>query len=302
MRLAEGVATGDEGDGLLVVHGHPPEGLTDVASRRDRVGVAVGALGVDVDQAHLHRADRTGELPLAAVALVSEPGVLGTPEDLLGLPDVLAAEAEPEGLEAHRLQGDVPGEHQQVGPRDLLAVLLLDRPEQATGLVEVGVVGPAVERGEALGAVTGAAAAVLDAVGAGSVPAEPDEQAAVVAEVGRPPVLRGGHHLDEVLLHGLDVEVLERLGVVETRTEGVRARGVLVEDLEVQLVGPPVPVGVRPPIRLGLGGGDYRVLALAAVCRHVSPSPVSVVVGLGVVCALSGLVPPQRTRGRCPSR
>src|SRR5690606_6704278 len=31
VRLAEGVATGDEGDGLLVVHRHPAERLTDVA-------------------------------------------------------------------------------------------------------------------------------------------------------------------------------------------------------------------------------------------------------------------------------
>ena len=139
-----------------------------------------------------------GELAVAAVALVAEPGVLGTPEDLLGLPDVLAAEAEAEGLEAHVLQRDVAGEDEQVGPRDLLAVLLLDRPEQAAGLVEVGVVGPAVERREALAAVAGAAAAVLDPVGAGGVPAQPDEQAAVVTEVGRPPVLRGGHHLDDV--------------------------------------------------------------------------------------------------------
>ena len=37
--LAEGVATGDQCDGLLVVHGHAGEGLADVAGRGDRVGV-----------------------------------------------------------------------------------------------------------------------------------------------------------------------------------------------------------------------------------------------------------------------
>ena len=174
--LAERVAAGDQRDGLLVVHRHPAERLADVARGRERVGVAVRALGVDVDEAHLHRAERAGELAVAAVALVAEPGVLRAPEDLLGLPDVLAAEAEAERLEAHRLQRDVAGEHQQVGPRDLLAVLLLDRPQQPAGLVEVGVVRPAVERGEALRAVAGAAAAVLDPVGAGGVPGQPDEQ------------------------------------------------------------------------------------------------------------------------------
>ena len=100
------------------------------------------------------------------------------------------AAAEAERLEAHRLQGDVAGEDHQVGPRDLPAVLLLDRPEQAAGLVEVRVVGPAVERGEALRAGAGAAAAVVDAVGAGAVPRHADEERAVVAVVGRPPVLR----------------------------------------------------------------------------------------------------------------
>jgi hypothetical protein len=187
--LAERVTAGDQRHRLLVVHRHPAEGVPDVAGGRQRVGVAVRALRVDVDQAHLHGAERPGELPVPAVALVTEPGVLGSPEDLLRLPDVLPAEPEPEGLEAHRLERDVAGEDEQVGPGDLPAVLLLDRPQQAARLVEVRVVRPAVERREALGAVTGAAAAVLDPVGARGVPAQPDEQPAVVAEVGRPPVL-----------------------------------------------------------------------------------------------------------------
>ncbi len=107
VRLAERVATGDERDRLLVVHRHPAEGLPDVPGGGERIRVAVGPLRVHVDQAHLHGAERAGELPVAAVALVSEPGVLRPPEDLLGLPDVLAPEAEAEGLEAHRLQGTV---------------------------------------------------------------------------------------------------------------------------------------------------------------------------------------------------
>src|SRR6476659_4978785 len=162
MGLAEGVATGDECDGLLVVHRHAGEGLADVARGGHRVGVAVGALRVDVDQAHLDGTEGLLELALAGVALVTEPGVLGAPEDLLRLPHVLAAEAEAEGLEAHVLEGHVAGQDEQVRPGDLLAVLLLDRPEQTPSLVEVGVVGPAVERREALRAVTGTTAAVVD--------------------------------------------------------------------------------------------------------------------------------------------
>ena len=103
-------------------------------------------------------------------------GLLGPPVDvLIRLPDVLATAAEAEGLEAHRFERDVAGEDQQVGPRDLTAVLLLDRPEQATRLVQVDVVRPAVERREALLAAPAAAAAVADAVGAGAVPRHADE-------------------------------------------------------------------------------------------------------------------------------
>ena len=163
------------------------------------------------------------------------------------------AEAEAEGLKAHRLQRDVAGEDQQVGPGDLLAVLLLDRPEQPAGLVEVGVVRPAVERGEALRALAAAAAAVLDPVGARGVPGQPDEQAAVVAVVGRPPVLRGGHHLHDVPLEGLDVEGGELLGVVVVLAHRVGPGRVLVQDLQVQLVRPPVLVRPRP-MRGGLSG------------------------------------------------
>ncbi len=221
MGLAERVTAGDEGHGLLVVHRHPTEGLADVAGGGHRVRLPVGALRVDVDQAHLDRAQRAGQLAVTAVALVPEPGVLGAPEDLLRLPDVLAPETEAEGLEAHRLEGAVAGEHQEVGPGDLLAVLLLDRPQQPTRLVEVGVVGPAVQGREPLGAVGAAAAAVLDAVGAGGVPAHPDEEWSVVPVVGRPPVLRRRHQLEDVALERLDVEALELVGVaVDPRPSG----------------------------------------------------------------------------------
>ena len=81
------------------------EGLSNVPGRSQRIRVAVGPLRIHVDQAHLHGAERTGELPVAAVALISEPGVLGAPEDLVGLPDVLSPEAEAERLESHRFEG-----------------------------------------------------------------------------------------------------------------------------------------------------------------------------------------------------
>ena len=245
VRLAEGVAARDQGHRLLVVHRHPAERLADVAGRGDRVRVTVRALRVDVDETHLDRAERLLELPVAVVALVAEPDGLGTPVDVVvRLPGVHAAAAEAEGLEAHRLQGDVAGEDHEIGPRDLLAVLLLDRPQQPAGLVEAGVVRPAVERREALLAGAGAAAAVADPVGTGAVPRHTDHERPVVAEVGRPPVLRGRQHLCDVSLHGREVEGLERLGVRELRAEGVGHDRVLGEDLQVEPVRPPFSVGV----------------------------------------------------------
>jgi hypothetical protein len=46
MGLAEGVAAGDQGDGLFVVHRHAGEGLADVARRGEGIGVAVGPSGL----------------------------------------------------------------------------------------------------------------------------------------------------------------------------------------------------------------------------------------------------------------
>src|SRR5436190_1958435 len=88
--------------------------------RRRSSSLTIRAFRIHVDQAHLHRAEWLRELPVAAVALVSEPRIFRAPEDLLGLPDVRPPEAEAERLKAHRFERHVPGVHQQVGPGDLL--------------------------------------------------------------------------------------------------------------------------------------------------------------------------------------
>src|SRR5262249_11502936 len=160
---AECVPAGDERDRLLVVHRHATERLPDVPGCGERVRVAVRALRVHVDQTHLDGGERVGELTVAAVALVTEPRVLGPPVDLLGLPAVLAPAAEAERLEPHRLQGAVAGEDHQVGPRYLPAVLLLDRPKQPSRLVEVCVVRPAAQGREAVLAGPCTSAAIADA-------------------------------------------------------------------------------------------------------------------------------------------
>src|SRR5579862_6220726 len=65
-----------------------------------------------------------------------------------------------------------------------------------------------------------------------------------MTKVGRPPVLRVRHQGMKVLGHGIQVETLEFFGVVELLAHRIRQVGVLVKNLQVQLVWPPVTVGV----------------------------------------------------------
>src|SRR5437588_6105495 len=116
----------DQRSGLDIVHRHPAEGLPDIDRRSQRIRLAVGALWIHVDQAHLRGTERSTEFPLPGVPLVAKPGFLGTPVNLVGLPDVLAAEAESERREPHRFISTVAGEDDQIGPGDLAAILLLN--------------------------------------------------------------------------------------------------------------------------------------------------------------------------------
>ena len=243
MVLSEGVPARDQRDRLFVVHRHSGEGLADVDRGFERIRFGVGAFGIDVDQTHLDGGQRVLEVTLTGVAFVAEPFLLRTPVDvLIGLPDVFPSAGEAKGLEPHLLESDVAGEDHQVGPGKLATVLLLDRPQQPACLVEVRIIGPAVERGEALLPRAATAAAVTDPVGAGRVPGHADHQRAVVPVIGRPPVLRRCQQLGDVLLDGVEVEALELGCVVERVAHRVGFDRVLGEDLQVEAVGPPSPV------------------------------------------------------------
>src|ERR1019366_6875798 len=177
MGFAEGVTAGNERDGLLVVHRHAGKGFANVLGRRDGIGIAVQPFRIHIDQTHLHGSERILKITVAAVALVRQPLAFRAPVDVLfGLPDVLAPAAKTERLEAHRLEGDVAGENDEVGPGNFPPILLLDRPQQPARLVEVHVVRPAIERREALLTGSGPAAAVADAVRTSAVPRHTNEK------------------------------------------------------------------------------------------------------------------------------
>src|SRR6185312_13358939 len=162
--LAEGMPAGNQRHSFFVVHGHALEGFANVPAGGNGIGLSIGPFRVHVNQTHLHRSQRIRKVTIAAVALVRQPFAFGTPVHVLfWLPHIGASAAETKCLEAHRLESDIAGENHQVGPRGFAAVFLFDRPQQPARLVEVYVVGPAIEWREALLPSSGTAAAIADA-------------------------------------------------------------------------------------------------------------------------------------------
>src|SRR5690606_5653972 len=88
-----------------------------------------------------------------------------------------------------------------------------------------------------------------------------DHQAHVAAEVGRPPVLRTGHQVQQVLLQRRVVELAELLAVVEVLAQRIGALRVLGQQVQAQLVRPPVAVG-------GACAGDAGVERSLLLGRH----------------------------------
>ncbi|MNP29378.1 hypothetical protein D3C76_1224000 [compost metagenome] len=90
---------------------------------------------------------------------------------------------------------------------------------------------------------TGATAAIAGAVGAGGVPGHTHKERAIVSEVRGPPILGVGHQRIQVVFDRRKIQALERFGIIEALVHGVGQGRVLVQDLQIQLVRPPVTVG-----------------------------------------------------------
>ena len=220
--LAESMSAGNQRHGLFVVHGHSREGFAHIAARAQRIGIAIRAFRIHIDQAHLHCGEGILKVAVAGVALVTQPGVLRTPVNVFfRFPDVLAAAGESECLETHRFQCNVAREDHQVSPGNFAAILLLDRPQQTPRLVQVPVVGPTVQRRESLVTSACATPAVVNAIGAGAVPGHANHQPAIMAPVSGPPVLRIGHQRFEILDYGLQVQRPELPGVVKRLSQRI---------------------------------------------------------------------------------
>src|SRR6202047_5253757 len=115
--FAEAVAAGNERNGLLVIHRHAGERLSDIPCRSNWIRLSIRPFGIHIDQTHLHGSERILKITFAAVAFVRQPLTLRSPENVLfGLPDILAPAAKTKRLKAHRLEGDVACENHEVGP------------------------------------------------------------------------------------------------------------------------------------------------------------------------------------------
>ena len=242
------MAAGNEGDGFFVVHGHASKGFAHIPTGGDGIRLAIGAFGVDIDQAHLHGGQGALQLTVAAIAIITKPGLFVTPVDVfLRLPEIDTPAAKAKGLEAHGLEGTIPRENDEIGPGNPVAIFLLNRPEQASRLVEVAVVGPTVDRCQSLVTATGPTSTIGGAVGAGAVPGHTDKQAAIMAPVGRPPILGIGHQGMQILLQCLEIELIEFISIVKSSPQRIGCRRVLMQQIEIELVRPPVVI-CSPPL------------------------------------------------------
>jgi len=99
-------------------------------------------------------------------------------------------------------------------------------------------------------ATTAAAATITDTVGAGTVPGHPDKQTTIVTKVRRPPVLGICHERIQIFLYCIKIQTVECFGVIKVLIHGIGLGGMLIEEVQTQLVGPPVLVCGATPCRV----------------------------------------------------
>ena len=75
------------------------------------------------------------------------------------------------------------------------------------------------------------------------MPGHANEERSVVSVVGGPPVLAVRHQSVEVFLEALVVKGLEGFSVVKIWVHGVGLGVVLVENVQVEVLGPPILIG-----------------------------------------------------------
>ena len=244
VHFAECVAAGDLRHGFLIIHRHAGEGFAHILTAQKRVGIAIGALRVDVNQAHLHGGQRVFQrLTGFGIAIIAEPFIFRTPVNIFfRMPNIGATTAKAEGLAAHAFNRNIARENQQIGPTNGIAVFLFDRPQQAPRLVEIAIIRPAIERRKTLRARATAAAPVAGAICAGRVPGHADKERAIMTVIGRPPFLAVGHQRRQILLKRGIIDFFEFFTIIEIIAHRIRFFILLAQYAQIELVRPPVLV------------------------------------------------------------
>ena len=158
------------------------------------------------------------------------------------MPDILPAKGKTEGLQPHGFIGDGARVGNQVRPAELVAVFLLDRPKQTARLVQVDVIWPGVDGCKSLVTGTGATAAIRDPIGTRRMPGHADHQTAVVTPVRWPPFLAICHQCMQVFLERIEIEFFNGFPIVEAFSHRIGFAIVLMQNVEVQGLGPPLHV------------------------------------------------------------
>src|SRR6056297_3869068 len=90
--FSERMPTGNQGDSLFVVHGHPTEGVANRFRGCQGIGFTRGALWVDVNQSHLSCPERTLKFTFVVISFASQPLRFRSPVHIfLRLPDIFSS-------------------------------------------------------------------------------------------------------------------------------------------------------------------------------------------------------------------
>ena len=129
MRFTECMTTCGQGDSFFVIHRHSGKCFTNIAGTCQRIGIAIRPFRIHIDQSHLHGRQRMRQIAITRITAIRQPVCFKTPVNIFfRCPYVWTTATVTKGFAAHRLDSDITCQNQKIGPANLLAIFLFDRP------------------------------------------------------------------------------------------------------------------------------------------------------------------------------